>query len=144
MNLAIFCTKRNDFTLDVMKGNNVYPENLIITRTSLNNVPDEYKEKINVLYLPWYIFDIIELHGLRKLQQKNKLRPIVGTNMQMIHWEDSGISDVGKILNEGLLNLYNSINNTDYQIAEMEKEVRTRNKSKVSNACKIGIHFILT
>ena len=77
MKHAMFCTKRDDFTLEVMKGNNIYPEHMIITRTSLNNVPDEYKENINVLYLPQYIFEIIEQIGLKKLQQKNRLRKIM-------------------------------------------------------------------
>lgn len=46
MKLAMFCAKKKDFTLDVMMGNNIYPPNMIITRTTLSNVPDEYKKKL--------------------------------------------------------------------------------------------------
>lgn len=64
--------------------------------------------------------------------------------MKMINWDDSRNVYDGQTLKAEILNLYNSINNTEYQIAEQDCQRRTRNNSTNSNACKIGIHFMRT
>ena len=145
MKIAMFCTKRYDFLLNVMNGDNVYPERMLVTRTSMENVPEEYKHKVHVLYLTTDIMQIMERKGKKLLKDPAKLQGITGTYMRMAKWDDATGQCVDRnIFVRLLLNMYNSLKGTKYTTAENDNERHTRNKFQDYNFCSAGIHFMQT
>ena len=61
--MAIFGAKNGNFGSDKIKGPNLYPHDLIISKKNLANIPPTYKDRISILYLKKHVLDMTQEIG---------------------------------------------------------------------------------
>ena len=94
------------FMSKFMDGSKPYPDNLIITRTTMNNIPEKYRGKIRIFNKIDVFDQIIKDEGNQRMKQ-GKASPITCTKMKMYKWEDTNRTEQRQQMENSLFEMYN-------------------------------------
>ena len=126
-----------------MDGSKPYPDNLIITRTTMNNIPEEFRGKIRIFNKIDVFDQIVKDEGTHRMKQ-GKVVPITSTNMKMYKWEDTNRTEQRQQMENSLFEMYNIGKKSKMKSVATDKNVKTRSKSGSSMTSTIGVTFLET
>ena len=102
--------KNNNFKPNTSIVANTYPDQYVITQSTLDLLPPTFRDKINIVDINENCINILKAKSLELQQNKHKWKKINYADMRMVELDQLGSDSVNQlIINSDIVNLYNAI-----------------------------------